>query len=273
MAASHTAFIGSIPHYYDHYLGPLIFEEYGADLARRVSVPPGGIVLETAAGTGIATRHLRTALPKDVQMIVTDLNEPMLKIAKRKFDSRSNMEFQSVDATRLSFSNATFDAVVCQFSLMFFPDKPAAIQEVARVLKPGGIFVFSLWDSYTHNHLIRTVNDSLSSLFPQSPPSFFDTPYGYHQIDEVKTLLVETGFSDIEISVLPRTSKCKKARQVALGYILGTPVCIQIAERGEHSVEEVVNIVEHAICETYGQSSIRAKMQAIVFKAYLGIEI
>lgn len=272
MTASHSAFIGSIPQYYDQYLSPLIFEEYGADLARRISVPPRGRVLETAAGTGIATRHLRNALPKDVQMVVTDLNEPMLKFAKRKFDSRTNTEFQSVDATRLSFSNASFDAVVCQFSLMFFPDKPAAIQEVARVLRPGGVFVFSLWDSYAHNHLIRTVNDTLSSLFPKDPPSFFDTPYGYHQIDEVKTLLGETGFSDIEISVLPRTSRCEKARQVALGYILGTPVCIQIAERGEHSVEEVVNIVERAIGETYGQSPIRAKMQAIVFKAYLGIE-
>jgi len=272
MATSHTPFTGSIPHYYDQYLGPLIFDEYGADLARRVSVPPGGIVLETAAGTGIATRHLRNALPKDVQIVVTDLNEPMVKFAKRKFNSLTNMEFQSVDATRVPFSNASFNAVVCQFSLMFYPDKQAAIQEVARGLKPAGIFVFNLWDSYTYNHLIRTVNDTLSNLFPKSPPSFFDTPYGYHRVDEVKTLLVETGFGDIEISVLPRTSRCENARQVALGYILGTPVCIQIAERGEQSVEEVVNIVERAICETYGQSSIRAKMQAIVFKAYLGIE-
>lgn len=271
MTDSHVAFIGSIPQYYDQYLGPLIFEEYGADLARRVSVPAGGTVLETATGTGIATRHLRNILPKDVRIIATDLNKPMLQFAKGKFDSDDNIEFQPADATRLSFSNAAFDAVICQFSLMFFPDKLAAMQEAARVLKPGGIFVFSLWDSYTHNHLIRTVNDTLSSLFPKNPPSFFDTPYGYHHIDEVKTLLVEAGFSNIEISILARTSRCETAKQVALGYILGTPVCIQIAERGEYAVEEVVNIVERALCETYGQSSIHAKMQAIVFKAYLGV--
>lgn len=271
MSDSHMAFIGSIPQYYDQYLGPLIFEEYGADLARRVSVPYGGTVLETAAGTGIATRHLRNILPKDVRIVVTDLNEPMLQFAKHKFDSHDNIEFQPADATQLSFSNASFDAVMCQFSFMFFPNKLSAMQEVARVLKPGGIFVFNLWDSYTHNHLIRTINNTLTSLFPKSPPSFFDTPYGYHQIDEVKTMLFETGFSEIEISVLPRTSSCENARQVALGYILGTPVCIQIAERGEYAVKEVVNIVERALCETYGQSSIHAKMQAIVFKAHLGV--
>ena len=271
MADSHTAFIGSIPQYYDQYLGPLIFEEYGADLARCVSAPPGGTVLETAAGTGIGTRHLRNALPKDVQIVVTDLNEPMLEFAKRKFDPHDNMEFQPADATGLSFPNASFDAVVCLFSLMFFDDKPAAIQEVARVLKPGGTFVFSLWDSYAHNHLIRTIDDTLSSLFPKSRPPFFDTPYGYHRIDEVKALLEETGFGDIEISVLPKVSRCQTARQVALAYILGTPVCIQIAERREPTVEEVVKIVERVIRETYGPSSICAKMQAIVFKAYLGV--
>jgi ubiquinone/menaquinone biosynthesis C-methylase UbiE len=272
MTVSHSAFVGSIPQYYDQYLSPLIFEEYGADLAQRISVPAPGRVLETAAGTGIATRHLRNALPENVHLVVTDLNQPMLAFAKRKFDPHSRTEFQSVNATHLSFSNASFDAVVCQFSLMFFPDKSAAIQEVARVLRPGGVFVFSVWDSYTHNHLIQTVNNTLASLFPNNPPAFFDTPYGYHRIDEVKTLLAETGFGDIEISVLPRTSRCEEARQVALGYILGTPMCLQIAARGEYSVEDVVSVVEHAIGEMHGTSSIRAKMQAIVFKAQLGLE-
>jgi ubiquinone/menaquinone biosynthesis C-methylase UbiE len=149
----------------------------------------------------------------------------MLASAKRKCDPQANLEFQPADATQLGFADASFDAVVSQFSLMFFPDKAAALQEAARVLKPGGTFVFSLWDSYAHNHLIRTVNDTLTRLFRTSPPPFFDTPYGCYQIDEVKTLLGEIGFGDIEISILPRTSQCETARQVALGYIMGTPVC------------------------------------------------
>ena len=268
MADSHTAFIGSIPEYYDKYLGPLIFEEYALDLARRVSVPAGGTVLETAAGTGIATRHLRDILPQDVKIVVTDLNESMLEYSKLKFNAHHNLEFQPADAVDLSFPSALFDAVVCQFSLMFFPDKQAALKEVARVLKPGGVFVFNIWDSYEHNHFIQTVNETLFRLFPEDPPPFFDVPYGYYQIDEVKGLLGQTGFSDIEIAVLPRDSLAETARQVALGYILGTPVCIQIAERGGIEVEKIVDIVEGDICQTYGRSSISAKMQAIVFKAY-----
>ena len=272
MADSHTAFIGSIPEHYDQYLGPLIFEEYAIDLARRISVPAGGTVLETAAGTGIATRHLRNVLPQDVKIVVTDLNKSMLEYAKRKFNTHHNLEFQPGDATSLSFPPAFFDAVVCQFSLMFFPDKQAALEEVVRVLKPGGIFVFNIWDSYEHNHLIQTVNETLIRMFPENPPPFFDVPYSYYQIDEVRRLLGQVGFGEIEISVLPRDSVCETARQVALGYILGTPVCMQISERGGIGVEKVVGIVEDAICETYGRSSIKAKMQAIVFKAYRPVE-
>lgn len=268
MVDSHTAFIGSIPEHYDQYLGPLIFEEYALDLARRVSVPAGGTVLETAAGTGIATRQLRNVLPQDVKIVVTDLNEAMLEHAKRKFNTHHNLEFQTADATNLSLPLAFFDAVVCQFSLMFFPDKQSALKEVVRVLKPEGVFVFNIWDSYEHNHLIRTVNETLIRLFPENPPPFFDVPYGYYQIDEVKRLLGQAGFGDIEITVLPRDSRCETARQVALGYILGTPVCSQIAERAGIEVEKVVDIVEGVISYTYGQSSIKAKMQAIVFKAY-----
>ena len=155
---------------------------------------------------------------------------------------------------------------------MFFPDKLAALKEVARVLKPDGMFIFNIWDSYEHNHLIQTVNDSLVRLFPDNPPPFFDVPYGYYKIDEVKQLLGQAGFGDIEISVSPRESVCESARQVALGYILGTPVCIQIADRNAMDLQAVVDIVEEDLCSVFDQYPVKAKMQGIVFEAYLPVQ-
>jgi SAM-dependent methyltransferase len=268
MADSHTAFIGSIPEYYDQYLGPILFEEYALDLARRISVPAGGTVLEIAAGTGIATRHIRNILSQDVQFSVTDLNESMLEYSMQKFNGRNNMGFQAADAAKLSFPATSFDSVLCQFSLMFFPDKLSVLDEVVRVLKPGGVFVFNIWDSYEHNHLAQSVNETLIRLFPENPPPFFDVPYGYFQIDEVKGLLGQAGFGEIEIAVLPRDSLFQSSRQVAFGFILGTPVCIQIDERGGIAIEEVVDIVDDNIYQTYERPLVKAKMQAIVFKAY-----
>jgi len=267
MDNSVTAFIGTIPEYYDRYFGPIIFEDYAVDLVRRVTVPTAGTVLEIAAGTGIVTHHLRNTLPENVKIIATDLNESMLDYAQTKFNNQQNIEFQPADATELSFRSASIDTVISQFSLMFFQDKQIAIEEIARILKPGGEFIFNIWDSFEHNHLLQSVNQALIGVYPDNPPSFFDIPYGYYKIDKIKDLLDLAGFGGIEISILPGVSQSKTARQVALATILGTPASIQIAERGEIEVDRVVDIVEEAISAKYGPTSVAAKMQAIVFKA------
>lgn len=269
MANSHSAFKGEIPHYYEKYLGPLIFQKYAEDLSRRIKAPDGGFILETAAGTGMATRQLRSAIQDDVRVVVTDLNKDMLTIAKQKFESTENIEFQTGNAQNLSFENSVFDAVICQFSLMFFEDKFTAIKEAARVLKPDGTFLFNVWDSFEHNHFIKTVNESIVKKFPDTPPDFFSIPYGYYNIDVIKDLLHETGFDDIEISVIPRTSTANSAKDVALGYILGTPVSLQIEKIAPGSLSDIVDSVEEAIATEFGSNNVSAKMQAIVFKAHI----
>lgn len=268
MADSATTFTGSVPRYYDLYLGPLLFQQYAADLARRVHALQAEAVLETAAGTGIASRHLRDGLPAEARLVVTDLNEPMLEIAKAKFGSAEKVEFRPADATRLGFADASFDAVACEFSLMFFPDKLAGVREARRVLKPGGAFVFNVWDSPAHNDLARLIDESLGRLFGPRRPPFLDTPYGYYRIDEIKALLGEAGFGRIEISVLPKVSRCGSAREAAMGFVVGTPLRFQVEERGEPPLDEVVEAVEQAIREALGAGAIAAKMQAIVFEAY-----
>ena len=267
MTQSHSAFTGKIPQNYDKYLGPLIFQEYAEDLSQRIKVPDSGSILETAAGTGMATHQLRTAIQDDVRIVVTDLNEDMLDVAKQKFEDHENIEFQIANALQLPFEDSIFDAVVCQFSVMFFPDKLAALREAARVLKTNGVFLFNIWDSFEHNHFIRTVNKTIVEHLPESPPDFFHTPYGYHDINLIKNLLYEAGFGNLEISVLPRTSKAESAQHVALGYVLGTPVRLQIEKETPDSLLDIVDAVEQAISAEFGNSHISAKMQAIVFQA------
>ncbi len=267
MTDNNSAFIGDIPQNYEKYMGPLIFREYAEDLASRVSVPPGGVLLEIAAGTGMATRQLRDAMDSDERIVVTDLNEDMLNIAKTKFNKDENIEFQTADALNLPFEDGSFDAVVCQFSVMFFPDKLLALQEAARVLKPGGLFYFNIWDSFEHNHLVRMVNKTVTGCLPDNPPTFYQVPYGYYDIDVIKNLLFQAGFGAIDISVLPRTSSAMEARHVALGYVMGNPTCSHIKQTAPESLEDIVNAVEKAIGEKFGFTAISAKMQAIVFQA------
>src|SRR5712691_2873325 len=159
MSNDAASFIGSIPQHYDQGLGPMIFVDYAADIARRVASGHPTRVLETAAGTGIVTRKLRDALSKDARLTATDLNPPMLEVARAKFGAGEQVEFQPADAGALPFADASFDAVVCQFGLMFFPDKPKSYSEVFRVLAPGGRYVFSVWDSHRYNLFGRIAHE------------------------------------------------------------------------------------------------------------------
>ena len=138
-----AVFAGSVPKLYDTYMVPLIFAPYATDLVSRLGSRPLSRVLEIAAGTGVATRAMAAALPESCVIVATDLNQAMLDHARAVGTPRV-VEWRQADALRLPFQDATFDAVVCQFGTMFFPDKSRAFAEARRVLRKGGVFIFSV---------------------------------------------------------------------------------------------------------------------------------
>jgi ubiquinone/menaquinone biosynthesis C-methylase UbiE len=135
-------FEGPIPETYGRYLGPLLFEPYARDLAAKLAPTR---LLETAAGTGVATRALARALPAGTTIVATDLNRPMLDLAAARLET-AEVAWQQADALVLPFADGTFDAVACQFGAMYFPDRAAAYREARRVLRRGGRLVLSVWD-------------------------------------------------------------------------------------------------------------------------------
>ena len=139
-----TAFTGSVAQFYERYMVPLIFEPYAVDLARRVAQAAPARVLELAAGTGVVTRQLAVMLDTSADIVATDLNPAMIEEAARIGTARP-VAWRQVDAMQLPFESASFDAVVCQFGVMFLPDKPRAFAEARRVLRPGGLFAFNAW--------------------------------------------------------------------------------------------------------------------------------
>lgn len=267
MSYQHAAFVGSVPENYDRYLGPLLFEPYALDIVRRLQVSEGGSVLEIACGTGIVTRHLRNGLPKNARLVATDLNEAMLGYAVAKFQPDEAVEFKQADATNLPFGNACFNAVVCQFGLMFFPDKQAAMREIHRVLIDGGMFVFNVWDSIEQNELPRISRDTISSFFDHDPPTFYETPFGLHDQETIQKLLDEAGFKDAQISVVASLGVSPSAMHAARGLVEGNPVIADINERARASASEVVDAVAAAIRSRCGDNPVRSKLQAIVCTA------
>ena len=193
MNNKNAQFAGSIPAAYDRYLGPVLFQPYAEDLAARLKVDANGSVLELACGTGILTRILRDRLPAATRLVATDLNEPMIENAAQKFRQGEAVEWRQADASSLPFDDASFDAVVCQFGIMFVPDKALSAREAHRVLKPGGVFLFNVWDSMEYNDLGRIAHETISSFFEKDPPTFYQVPFGYHDQNEIRRVLESAG--------------------------------------------------------------------------------
>jgi ubiquinone/menaquinone biosynthesis C-methylase UbiE len=264
MSDNAAGFTGSIPEEYDSGLGPVIFTDYAAVMAGLVAEFGPNRVLETAAGTGIVTRSLRDNLNPECSLIATDLNPPMLAVARDKFQPDEAVEFQQADATDLPFANEAFDAVVCQFGMMFLPDKEKGYLEAARVLATGGRYFFSVWDSRDHNAFGRLSYEIGSKFFPTDPPQFYQVPFGYSMIDPIKKSLADAGFARIGIHVVPLQKKAD-IPAFARGVVFGNPLFDQIKARGGPSCEDVAKALTEVMRQEFADDMV--SMQAIFFEA------
>jgi SAM-dependent methyltransferase len=257
-------FSGTIPELYDTHLVPMIFAPYAADLAARVAARRPQRILEVAAGTGVVTRQLALTLPPETSVIATDLNQPMLDRAIATGTARP-VSWQQADVVHLPFDGGQFDVVVCQFGVMFFPDKIAAFEEVRRVLRPGGTFVFNVWDRIEENEFAATVTSALARMFPSDPPRFLArTPHGYHDLSVIRRDLAAGGFDATDVSTVAHRSYAASARIPAVAYCEGTPLRNEIEERSPRRLAEATAIAAEAIARQFGAVAIDGKIQAHV---------
>jgi SAM-dependent methyltransferase len=265
VAASDKAFEGSIPQLYERYLVPLIFEPYARDLASRLSERAPARILEIAAGTGVLTRALASALPAASSIVATDLNPPMIEHAAAVGTARP-VEWRQADAMKLPFEAGAFDAVVCQFGVMFFPDKAAAFAEARRVLRPDGVLLFSVWDRIEENEFADVATNALAAMFPHDPPRFMArTPHGYHDKDAIARDLARGGFTKRpDIATLAERSRAGSPKDPAVAYCEGTPLRNEIEARGPSRLGEATDVAEGALAQRFGTGAVDGKIQAVV---------
>ena len=261
---SDARFAGGVPAAYETYMVPLLFEPYAADLAARLEALRPTRVLEVAAGTGAVTRAMASALPREVEIVATDLNPPMLEEAAGRGTARP-VEWKPADAMALPFPDGSFDAVVCQFGAMFFPDRPHAFAEARRVLAPDGTYLFSTWDRISENEIAHIVQEALAPLFPDDPPRFMERiPHGYHDPDRIARDVADGGFASTpRIETVILRSRTRSAKEAATAYCMGTPLRDEIVARGGR-LDEAIARAEAALGKMFGNGEIDAKMQAFV---------
>ena len=263
MSDTDRVFTGSIPRLYDEYLVPLIFEPYAGDLAQRVRSQSPGRVLEIAAGTGVVTRALAAGLAENTSIVATDLNQDMLDHAAT-VGTQQPVAWRQADALDLPFGDGEFDAVVCQFAVMFFPDKPRAFAEARRVLKPGGVFIFNVWDRIEENEFADVVTTALATVFPDNPPRFLArTPHGYYDPTIIEQDLARAGFSQApQMVTMAARSRAPSPAAPAIAYCQGTPLRNEIEALDASRLGEATAFAAQAVARQFGAAEVDGKIQA-----------
>lgn len=264
---SDSSFTDDVARFYESTLVPLIFERYAEDLASRVQVLEPESVLEVACGTGVVTRAVATALPTGCEVIATDLNEAMVTHGESVGTSRP-VTWRAADVMNLPYKDESFDVVVCQFSVMFFPDRVGAYQEIRRVLRPGGTFLFNAWNGIEHNEFAATVTNAVSALYPQNPPVFLvRTPHGHGSPLEIRADIMAAGFKKCHLDQRDDISVAATPDLPAVAYCQGTPLRNEIEAREPGGLERATEAATDAIRERYGDGPVEGRISAVVVSA------
>jgi ubiquinone/menaquinone biosynthesis C-methylase UbiE len=259
-----TRFVGSVPALYERHLGPVLFEPYARDLARRVATQSRH-VLEVAAGTGRLTRHLLAVLPADATVVVTDLNEPMLAEARARL-ADARLQWRVADAQALPSGDSSFDAVLCQFGLMFVPDKLLALREMQRVLRRGATLFANVWNAMPHNAAQHLVHELASAVFPSDPPGFLETPFSMPDPDALAGLARAAGFTEVRVETVAAVAEAASAADFTIGLVRGTPLWHQLVERGVDAAAFEAQVTATLVAR-FGDSPCRSPLSAHVLTA------
>jgi len=264
--AGDAVFAGSLVGRYDAVLGPFMFEPFARVTAERLAGVSGD-VLEIAAGTGIVTRELDRALASDATLMATDLNRPMLDRAAERLNS-PRVSWRQADALALPFEDASFDAVVCQFGVMFYPDQVAGHREAFRVLRPDGRYVLGVWDDLASNPVAGVVHQTAARLFLDNPADFLGrTPHGHYETRRLRAHLEAAGFHDIAIDTVTLDAARLTAQELAVGFCEGTPLRHELEQRSPTGIADASQAVEQALRTRFGDGPIASTIQAHVIVA------
>jgi ubiquinone/menaquinone biosynthesis C-methylase UbiE len=244
-----TSFAGSIPANYDHYLGPILFEPYALDLVDRLKKDSLKNILELACGTGRVTRHLVKLIADKGRLVAADLNPGMIEIARSKIES-NKVQWSTADAQELPFDDNIFDCMVCQFGVMFFPDKEKSFREACRVMKSGGKYIFNTWETVEKNPRIAVIWKVINEVFGKESADFFmKGPHSFHDKNKIEQLLTDAGFKSIRIETVAKTPVYNQPDDLIKGFADGSPLNNFLKEKDKGVQEDFRRRLREALQE------------------------
>lgn len=260
-------FSGEIAIHYEQCLGPMFFEPYAIEVSKRIDPSQVSIALEIASGTGRVTRHLRERIQPSAKLIASDISQDMLAIAKEKLRD-FDIDWQTIDAQQLPFSENSIDLIVCCFGYMFVPDKPKAFDEAYRVLKPGGMLLFTTWDKLEFNAASDTYRSIAMEYLREPLPESFNLPFSMSDESVINLLLHDAGFLKISIETAKQISMTETSTEAVNSLSQGGYIYNEIMKQNPAIMDEIRSRAEKELSEKYGAAPLVAPMSAIISQAW-----
>jgi ubiquinone/menaquinone biosynthesis C-methylase UbiE len=260
------AFKATYAELYDRHLVPMLFAPYAPIFAERAKRLGPRSILEIAAGTGIATRELAQTLPAGVPITATDLNQPMIDRARAK-PGVADITWQQADAMELPFPDESFDLIVCQFGVMFFPDKQASFREASRILQHGGTYLFAVWDDWKKmpNAPLAIAADVVGKMLGCHPSSLVNPPY--HHEETIRADLCAAGFRHVDIQRITQPAAAASAQEAAVATVHGSLIRTAIEVADPERLGEATDAVEQALRTKFGEGPIAGATNALMVAA------
>jgi len=261
-----AAFAGSLAEHYDRYLVPLNFAPYAEIVAERASLLGPHRVLETAAGTGVVTEALARVLPAGTTITATDLNQAMIDRGKTR-PGMARVRWQQADAQKLPFADCTFELIVCQFGVMFYPDKGASFRECRRLLAPTGTYLFVLWEDWAvqPDAPLGIAARTVGALLNRDPSTLLNP--GYFDEPTIRADLAAADFQDVTVERVARPARAPSARRAAVMTVHGSLLRTAIEAVHPSRLDEATDDVERALSARFGEGAVEGRNHALLVTA------
>jgi ubiquinone/menaquinone biosynthesis C-methylase UbiE len=242
MSAGHWQLEGSAAELYQRYLVPAITTKWAEDLVERAQPRPGEAVLDIASGTGVVAR-LAAKRVRDGQVIGLDLNPGMLAVARGVPSEGAPITWVEGSALNLPFPRDSFDVVLCQLGLQFFPDQQQGLREMRRVLRNPGRAALSVYSpiertpgAYAFVLALDEVLGAGSSRIKRGEHSFTDPA-------QLETLLKGAGFASVSVQTVEQTIAFPSVLDYVRFQLLATPMTALLKDKTEPDRQGIISSV------------------------------
>ena len=240
---------GRGPEAYERYIAQPFLTPCAPDLIEAAAVTAGDRVLDIACGTGAVARSAARRVGATGQVVGMDLNTGMLDFARLRVqqDPEAAIEWRPSDVAALDAPDTSFDVVLCQQGMQFFPDKAAALREMFRVLVPGGRVAFSVLRAIHYNPYQQAVADALARHVGPNVATVIHTPFALDDATTLRHLTTTAGFRDVHIQIAIKVCRHPSLQELVPGYLAATPAADTVAALDDSVQAAIVQDVQAAL--------------------------